>query len=168
MATLSLHYFPVRGRGEAPRMMLAYTGKPWKDVIWELNGEQWKQAKGERFPYGKLPVLEVGDSAQIPQYGAIVRYLGHELGLMPESSLERARQDAIFELTQEVVHPCHRSINGLASDEERNTYLTSQWPARAPLFEAELGGKQFFGGDSPSFVDFAVHHIVETTRLVSA
>jgi glutathione S-transferase len=54
-------YWPVRGLGQISRLLLAYSGLKWRDVIY-TSGEQWAKDKTElglRFP--NLPYLIDGE-----------------------------------------------------------------------------------------------------------
>jgi glutathione S-transferase len=70
-----LGYWGIRGRGQVPRLLLAYTQAVWEDVQY-TSPEQWfggdKQSLGLNFP--NLPYLIEGD-LKITETEAICHYI---------------------------------------------------------------------------------------------
>nr|ACF25904.1 GST3 [Azumapecten farreri] len=93
MPTYTLHYFPLRARGELIRLLFAAAGKTYTDKI--ITFADWPSKKSE-MPTGQLPVLEV-DGEKISQSLAISRYLSREFGLAGDSSLDQARTDQVVD-----------------------------------------------------------------------
>jgi len=74
---IKLTYFPVRGRVEPARLLLALAGAAYEFEATPV--ETWRGPEGKerilaRTPFGQLPLLEDGASV-ICQSGAIHRYL---------------------------------------------------------------------------------------------
>lgn len=98
MSSIKLIYFPVRGRAEPIRYILAQSGGKYEDV--RIARENWPQMKPSKLaiiiisfvlsrwiyffflatPMGQVPVLEV-DGQQICQSMAIARYLAKKFGI---------------------------------------------------------------------------------------
>lgn len=82
-----LHYFDIRGRGEAIRIALADAGVRFEDngvdsKVWaktELDGLKAKWTNEGRVAFGQLPMLEA-DGVDIVQSHSIMRYLGRTVG----------------------------------------------------------------------------------------
>lgn len=75
MSKITLGYWGIRGRGQLPRLLLAYTGADWTDVQYTAH-EKWfandKQTLGFDFP--NLPYLIDGD-VKITESTAICSYI---------------------------------------------------------------------------------------------
>lgn len=75
MSKVTLGYWGIRGRGQLPRLLLAYTGADWTDVQYTAH-EKWfaddKQKLGLDFP--NLPYLIDGD-VKITESTAICNYI---------------------------------------------------------------------------------------------
>jgi glutathione S-transferase len=72
---LELIYFPLRGRAEQIRLVLAYTGLPYVDTA--VPRERWDALKGT-LPLGQVPILIErlgGKELVIAQSHAILRHL---------------------------------------------------------------------------------------------
>lgn len=96
---MKLTYFPIRGRVEPSRLLLAMRG-----VTYDFEAvpvATWRGPEGkERFlkttPFGQVPLLEDGPLT-ICQSGAIQRYLARKLDLYGQSVEESARVDEVHE-----------------------------------------------------------------------
>ncbi len=102
---MRLTYFPVRGRVEPARLMLAlsavsYDFEPMDVTTW--RGPNGKERMLERTPFGQLPLLEDG-GLSLCQSRAIHRYLARKLDLYGDTIEEQARVDEVFETADEIV-----------------------------------------------------------------
>merc|ERR1712098_795299 len=86
MPAIKLTYFNLRGRGELPRLLLAYASCPYQDqritVPWE-DPKPWEDLK-PMTPFGQLPLLE-WEGEEIAQCLGVSRFLAKELGLAGRS-----------------------------------------------------------------------------------
>jgi len=89
--SIKLYYFPMRGRAETARLILAYAGIKYDNVL--ISAEQWPSMK-DKMPMGQLPVLEV-DGKQLCQSASIARYLAREYGLAGKNNWDTARADML-------------------------------------------------------------------------
>ncbi|KAI6234778.1 hypothetical protein M3Y99_00767700 [Aphelenchoides fujianensis] len=89
MVAYKLNYFNGRGIAEPARLLFAFAGVPFEDVRYELP-----DFPEEKFPFGRLPVLEV-DGRSIPESFAIFRFLAKRFGLAGRDDFEAAEIDAI-------------------------------------------------------------------------
>lgn len=95
MSKYTLHYFPLRARGEAMRYMFAYRKQPFVDH--RIDFADWPTEKA-KMPSGTLPVLDV-DKKRFSESIAIMRYLGFEFELVGANNAENARLDAVVDFT---------------------------------------------------------------------
>ena len=72
---VTLGYWGIRGRGQIPRLLLAYTGAVWEDVQY-VKPEQWFGADKEKlgFDFPNLPYLIDGD-LKMSETQAICQYI---------------------------------------------------------------------------------------------
>lgn len=72
---VSIGYWQMRGRGQVPRLLLAYTGAIWEDIQYNAK-DQWfegdKKSLGLTFP--NLPYLIEGDFT-LSETDALIRYI---------------------------------------------------------------------------------------------
>ena len=70
--TITLTYFPIRGRVEASRLALEYAGADYVTKV--VSFEQMPEIKSS-LPYGQLPLYE-DEQVRIAQSNAILRHVG--------------------------------------------------------------------------------------------
>jgi len=164
-----LYYLPLRARGEAIRMILAYGNIPYNDET--VNFERWAVMKqdSQKIPFGQLPVLTLPSGRSIAQSGAIIRYVANLAGVYPQDPERAAIADMVLELAMEM-NPINPILNWFAVDSEPyttayNTYFAAL-PARLLALQSILGEGAFFGGDMLSHGDFLMFHILNNTILV--
>ncbi|KAJ3031270.1 hypothetical protein HK097_005481 [Rhizophlyctis rosea] len=94
-----IEYFPVPGRAEVARLILAAAGAEWSDksVTW---GE-WNDKK-DGTPFGQMPVLveykKDEETFRVAQAHTIERYLARKFGFAGSSEQDMAILDSIGEL----------------------------------------------------------------------
>ncbi|KAF6333145.1 glutathione S-transferase pi 1 [Rhinolophus ferrumequinum] len=93
MPPYTIVYFPVRGRCEATRMLLADQDQSWKEEV--VTKETWMQGSLKASClYGQLPKFQDGDLT-LYQSNAILRHLGRSLGLYGKNQQEAAMVDVV-------------------------------------------------------------------------
>ncbi|KAJ2779830.1 hypothetical protein H4R18_003791 [Coemansia javaensis] len=94
--TYVLRYFPIIGRGEPARILLAAAG-----VEWAEEHPDWPQAKADQ-PFGHLPVLiektEGRPDLVVSESGAIERFLARTYGLVPADPRQAVVQEQLRDL----------------------------------------------------------------------
>lgn len=88
-----LYYFPVRGRAEFIRYILAEAQIPYDEQ--RVSFEEWKGLK-QHMPMQQLPVMEI-DGKTMCQSNAIARYLAHTYGLGGKDHWEQAWADMLVD-----------------------------------------------------------------------
>lgn len=72
---VSLGYWGLRGRGQIPRLLLAYTGELWENVQY-VKPEQWKGGDKDKLglPFPNLPYL-IDGNLKLTETAAICEYI---------------------------------------------------------------------------------------------
>ena len=166
---LTLYYLPLRARGEAIRLILAYGEIPYKNIV--VDFPTWTTLKGDtvRFPFSQLPVLELPSGLHLAQSGAILRYVAKLANVIPEDPERAAVADMVLETAMEM-NPINPILNffPIGSDLHNSTYATyfAALPARLTSLQNILNDDLYFGGDKISHGDFLLFHILDNTVLV--
>ena len=89
---LRLYDYLDSGNGYKVRLLLNYLGEPFelieKDII---AGETRTPEFLSKNPNGRIPVLETGDGAYLPESNAILFYLADGTRYLPDDRLARAQ-----------------------------------------------------------------------------
>jgi len=159
MPAVKLTYFNLRGRGELPRLLLAYARVKYQDqritVPWE-DPKPWEDLKPTT-PFGQLPLLE-WDGEKLAQCLGVSRFLAKEFGLTGRNNKEAAQADEIVYAVQDVLA---YGWDAMFEEEEvrRNTMLGKYREKMVPdilsKLEARLikRGGQFLVGNILTWAD---------------
>ena len=113
---LRLVYFPVPGRAEACRVALAFSGLEWEDV--EVTGVRFEIMKNDgELPWDMLPILQTPEGT-IAESSAILRFVGHDVDLVPEDRFQSAKVDEFID----GMGPLATALNttfGISDEDER-------------------------------------------------
>ena len=104
MPSIKLTYFNLRGRGELPRLLLAYAGVSYEDeriVLPWVDPKPWTDLKPHT-PYGQLPIM-LWNGEEIAQCLGVARFLAKEFGLAGRNNLEAAQVDEIVYAVQDAL-----------------------------------------------------------------
>lgn len=125
-----LFYWPIPGRAEASRVALSLANLDWEDV--SLNGELYAAMKqnGE-LPWGMVPLLRTPEG-DLAESVAILRYLGHQCGLIPTNPFMAAKVDEFID----GITPHFSMLEGTFGIED----LEERTKAREALFLPEAKG----------------------------
>lgn len=159
---LRLLYFKLRGRGEASRLALAYTGTEFVD---DRRDFAEFPAFKETLPFGQLPVLYVGDVA-IPQSFTIIRYIARNCGggkLYPADPVQAAIAESICDQISDVGSAGYAASNSADKAAALAAFKADKLPAMMKGIVAYLGDKPFFGGAEPNLADFILYAFIERT-----
>ena len=90
----TLHYFPLLGRGENIRLLLAHANVKYEDH--QVSFADWPKVK-ETMPGGGMPCLETKDGMKMGESLAILRFLGLTYGYYPEDPHDAWACDSIID-----------------------------------------------------------------------
>jgi glutathione S-transferase len=90
-----LVYFSTPGRAEAIRIALSLSGREWKDVNVDGLGYNKMKENGD-LPWDMLPILKTPEGT-IAESSAILRYVGHLSGFVPENAYQSAKADEFID-----------------------------------------------------------------------
>ena len=126
-------------------------------------------------PTGKLPLLEV-DGKQLPESGAIFRYLAKQHGLAPKDDWENAQMESAVEYFKDFgveVRPFFLVAMGRKEGDKEDLYKNSYIPAADKVY-ARIGDilskttSGFLANSGVSWGDFYVAEATETFKGVDA
>ncbi|KAF9361658.1 hypothetical protein BGX26_000610 [Mortierella sp. AD094] len=94
----SLFYFNFHGLGACPRALLCFGNATWTNKIQSMS--DWPKVKPTT-PFGTLPILyeteiSTGSTIEIPESGAIERYLARKFSLLGDTPREQTLNDIFY------------------------------------------------------------------------
>ncbi|XP_053562751.1 glutathione S-transferase Mu 4 [Bombina bombina] len=167
-----LGYWDIRGLAHAIRLLLEYTGTPYKEKRYvtgeapDYDKSQWLEEKeklGLDFP--NLPYLLDGD-VKLTQSNTILRYIARKHGLCGEESettknnvslLENQAMDFRFGLVMIAYNPKFEELKG--------PYL-EKLPAALARFSNFLGDRSWFAGEKITYVDFVMYDVLDQHKML--
>ncbi|XP_034345694.1 glutathione S-transferase P 1 isoform X1 [Arvicanthis niloticus] len=160
-------YFPVRGRCEAMRMLLADQGQSWKEEV--VTIDTWMQGLlKSTCLYGQLPKFEDGDLT-LYQSNAILRHLGRSFGLYGKDQREAAQVDMVNDGVEDL--RCKYVTLIYTNYENGKDDYVKALPGHLKPFETLLsqnqGGKGFIVGDQISFADYNLLDLLLIHRILA-
>ena len=148
-------YFPIRGRGEIPRMLLEVAGVEYEDV--RLSFEEF-QGRKPSLPFGQLPLYEDEEVGEIPQSAAIARHLARKFNFYGKNESEKTLVDVVVDgwldvhvntFAKYLFSPEYNSKKGEIKEALKNWLGMMQ-----KLLQKNNGGNGYFVGDSLTLADF--------------
>ena len=104
---ITLGYWGIRGLGQVPRLLLAYTGAVWEDVKY-ISKEQFDKDKSElNFSFPNLPYLIDGDF-KLTESKAINAYIIKRSGkveLLGKNTKDEALVECVLGVLQDIRTP---------------------------------------------------------------
>lgn len=120
-------------------------------------------------PFGQLPVLYV-DDVPIPQSGSIIRFLGRELGLSGQTSLEQAQVDMVERRIVCAMSkiPLFEKDKAKKIKRAREVILTDVFPLYEKLEEMQIKkGGGFFVGDNVTYADMIIYNTMHFVNKIT-
>ena len=169
----ALIYFPVHGRAEPIRLLLASLGLPYTER--EVTRDTWMSVR-PTLPLGQAPVLvEIdasGHETMVPQSQAILRHLGRRHGAYGATEAEQLRADVVAETVHDVravlAPQLAPGVRGKDPAALRAT-LTEKLPpglARLELLHGQGQGDLFVGA-RPTWADCLAFDLLDSLQTVS-
>ncbi|KAM9148989.1 glutathione S-transferase P [Pangshura tecta] len=157
----TITYFPVRGRCEAVRMLLADQGKEWQEDV--VTMDQWQKGELKKSClFGQLPKFRDGDLT-LYQSNAFLRHLARTHGLYGKDQREAALLDMVNDGVEDLRLKYIQLI--YQNYESGKAAYVEALPGHLRPFETLLsqnhGGQAFIVGDQISFADY---NLVELLR----
>ncbi|XP_042532152.1 glutathione S-transferase P isoform X2 [Dipodomys spectabilis] len=171
MPPYTIVYFPVRGRCEAMRMLLADQGQSWKEEV--VTVEIWQKGSLKASClYGQLPKFQDGDLT-LYQSNAILRHLARTFGLYGKNQEEAALVDVVNDGVEDL--RCKYATFIYTNYEAGKNDYVKALPTHLKPFETLLsqnqGGQAFIVGDQISFADYnlldllLIHQVLDPSCL---
>ena len=162
-----LHDNLSSGNGYKVRLLLAQLGVPFERVEYDIDeGETRTPAfLGNINPNGRVPVLETGDGALLPESNAILFHLAEGTPFLPGDRLQKAQvlRWMFFEQYSHepnVATPRFWITHGVEMTEERRAALAQKRElgyAALGVMEGHLGDREFFVAGRYSVADIALY-----------
>eukprot|EP01134_Creolimax_fragrantissima_P008589 CFRG8589T1 len=165
---LTLHYFPIRAAAEPIRMIFKYGKIDFDNVVVDFADWPARKQNLDICPLQQLPTLQLKDGSIVSQAGSIARYAAKLANIYPSSPEACLKTDMAFELSREmiIINPV---INWFEEGSEeynkaRNAFFNSfsRW---LDACERMIGSNAYFNGDSPSYGDFGMLHVLLLTLI---
>ena len=162
---MQLHYFPIYGRAEPIRMILAKAKVEFEDVAHDFA--EWPTLKVEGgFEFAQMPVLFVTDPAtgakkQYNQTAAILRYLGKKYGFYPDDIEDAWAVDSAVDATNDVIAAMVK-IHWEKDEERKKQFTTDFATGVLPVFLKAISARlehnasrgRFLVGSGLTIADF--------------
>jgi len=166
MAEYKLTYFNIKGLAEPIRFIFAYAGVEYEDN--RIERESWptvKEITYVDYPWGQLPVLQVGDKT-LSQSNTIGRYLAKKYKLVGDDDWEAAKMDELVDALTDFRLEWRKHF--AEQDETKKAELKKNFdenvvPKYLTKFEAQItaNGGAFLVGKRISWIDLQLAHFLE-------
>ncbi|CAH1775922.1 unnamed protein product, partial [Owenia fusiformis] len=169
LGNVTIHYFDIRGRGEAIRLMLEQAEIPYTEV--SFNGDTWPAQKQKGmasglYTFGQVPAIETASGSRLVQSIPIVRYIGRATGISCDCD-EMAQCEVIAHGAEDVRAKYGKMVyNPDFTLADREEYLTVTLPLWLGYFEklaptSQQGKDIFFASSRLTWVDFLVFDLLD-------
>jgi glutathione S-transferase len=164
---IELVYFPLRGRANLIRLILAHSGIQHTATV-----PDWPAYK-PKTPFGQLPVLRQtsndSNDFELSQSGAIVRYLARDAGLIPTDPQQAAFVESIVDAWADVRDLAIDAFFASESDKKKAVEKAVEATFQASAFHGKLLAKNasvgsFYVGESATIADLALFDVVDQIR----
>jgi glutathione S-transferase len=174
MTDLTLYSMPSSGNSYKVRLLLALLGRTVEMIDVEYGWDALTRAKAEGcLPFGKAPVLDLGDGTLLPESNAILFWLGQGTRFVPLGTLEQAQMlswmfweqnqhEGVIAVRAALLTYPHRKAQATP---ERLAELLVSGHALLKVMEDHLSGRDWLVGGGVSLADlclYAYTHTAET------
>lgn len=154
---ITLGYWGIRGLGQVPRLLLAYTEADWEDVKY-TSPEDWfgKDKSGLGIPFANLPYIIDGDF-KLSESKAVVKYIIDRSGkteLLGKNIQDQARVESIVSVLGDI----RQHIGPLFWNKDWQAALPAALEKAAPKLELlnQFYGEKKFALDYLTVADFQI------------
>ncbi|XP_066443567.1 glutathione S-transferase P 2-like [Eleutherodactylus coqui] len=156
MPGYTLTYFPIRGRAEPTRLLLADQGLSWTED--EVSFEDWGAGKRDlkkNAVFGQIPRFQDGDFV-LYQSCTILRYLGRKYGLGGSNDKEMAIIEMMNDGVEDLRLKYYKFIfwDKEANKEKFLEELATQLGYFEKILSNNSNGTKFLVGDKITYADY--------------
>jgi len=167
----TLVYFDLEGLAEVSRLLFAVSQVEFEDKRYPFEQKdgkphrpEWDADKSDtkKFPFAKIPVLNIGEDTVIPQTRAIENYLAKKFGLYGKGPVEAAHIDAIAEYFKDIASSWRdHKVKG---DEDIKKFFTTALPELYGHLERLLTENKsgYFVGKKPTLADIIAYRVLNS------
>ncbi|CAG2104710.1 unnamed protein product [Medioppia subpectinata] len=171
----TLAYFKTRGRAQPIRLMLAYAGVKYNEKYYDRPGAEdmeafkvdWLKEKFTMgFDFPNLPYY-IDGSKKLTHTKAIMRHLARKHGLVATDETGLERQDILEEQMMDIQMEFFMSVFTPSFETAKIKYIAETLPKQLDALSQFLGTRQWFTGNSITYVDFQAYELLDWMRLFS-
>ena len=173
MTELKLYSMPSSGNSYKVRLLLSMLRRSYVHVALEQDSHELARIHEEGWlPFGKLPVLELGDGTRLPESNAVLCYLADGTEFLPDDPVRRAHVLAwmFWEQNQHegviAVRAALRSYPSRAHEAtpDRMADLLSRGHEILGVLEGRLQRAAWLTGDQPTVADISLYAYTHTAE----
>ncbi|KAG4099625.1 hypothetical protein H8356DRAFT_1423646 [Neocallimastix lanati (nom. inval.)] len=166
-----IFYFPMQGRAEYVRLVLAFAKADWESK----NVEDWAKEKTSTkgLLFKQVPMLiettASGDEHRLVQTGTIIRYLAKKFKLGSEDNFKNALLDSYFEGIYEIINKLFVHIFSTKKEEKdkipenilKDESLKSLISSIEEILKSN-GSNGYFMGKKSTYVDVVAFGLIDS------
>ena len=170
---MKLYNMPSSGNSYKVRLLLALTGRkvPTYDVEYGIPALRAAKEAGH-LPFGKAPVLDLGDGTLLPESNAILFHLAQGTPFWPKDALEQAQvlswmfweqnqHEGVIAVRAAILNYAHRADQRTP---ERLEALLAQGNALLRIMDDHLAGRDWLVGGACSIADLCLYAYTHTAE----
>ncbi|GAA6007989.1 glutathione S-transferase family protein [Rhodotorula paludigena] len=173
---ITLHYFPICGRGEPIRLLLEDAGVPYTESN-DVGAFKARKFDFAEYAFGQLPRLTVtppgsGEPTHLVQQGAILRFLARVAGYEGVSgdALEVAKADMLQDACEDLNGEYVRMVYSPQHDALVEPFVKETVPRYLGQFEAFFAARAVKDGfllsaTTPSYAEFHLLYLIQALAL---
>eukprot|EP00696_Hemimastix_kukwesjijk_P017390 gnl/Hemi2/6058_TR2095_c0_g1_i1.p1 gnl/Hemi2/6058_TR2095_c0_g1~~gnl/Hemi2/6058_TR2095_c0_g1_i1.p1 ORF type:complete len:205 (-),score=84.92 gnl/Hemi2/6058_TR2095_c0_g1_i1:104-718(-) len=162
MSVIKLHYFPIRGRAEAVRLLMEDAG-----IRYENNVPAWPEFKS-RCAFGQLPMLE-HDGLDIVQSNTILQHVGRLANRCGANDTEKTMCNMINDGAEDL-RGAYLKLIYQNWDAGKADFLEKTVPASLGYFEAFLSKSSsgHFVGDEFTYCEASLWELLDCVQRLNS